>query len=608
MKTRVLERAKSNLLLLCASFVTVKNIVLNSYKIFKNFSIRFKIVFPLVIMLGCIILLGFLSNNGMQNMKKANSEITDVYMSSMVQLADVATDFEALQKIAYNYCLTEGKKEQAELEEQKDIHIARIDANLAEFEQNLLPGEETEKYNQFKAGYEEFIKLFKQAIGLSAHSLRQEALELINTQLAVLGADLSNMLIDMRSTNKAGMDAAIAGTTTTYNAASFSTYIGIAIGIVCVIATILVCFSEIVKPIENMNLTLNRIVNDILADKGDLTSRITIDGKDEIAQVGNSINTFIETLQGIMNKITSNSEKLDKIVGDVTNSVTTANNSSYDISSAMEELTASMQEVASTSSTVNENTMSVDNQMNILSSNSEELLKYVSEMEQKASELEKVAVSNKDNTTKIINDIVAKLEQAIESSKSVDKVNDLTDDILSISSQTNLLALNASIEAARAGEAGKGFAVVADEIRQLADSSRDTASNIQNINNMVTLAVKELIKNSTEIINYINNTVLPDYDSFVESGRQYRNDSVHVNEIVAQFNDMSVELKTVMSDITDSINGITSAVEESANAITNASENTSGLVKEIAEISVEMESNNAIAKQLKHEANRFISL
>ena len=96
--------------------------------------------------------------------------------------------------------------------------------------------------------------------------------------------------------------------------------------------------------------------------------------------------------------------------------------------------------------------------------------------------------------------------------------------------------------------------------------------------------------------------------SFVESGRQYRNDSVHVNEIVAQFNDMSVELKTVMSNITDSINGITSAVEESANAITNASENTSGLVKEIAEISVEMESNNAIAKQLKHEANRFISL
>lgn len=119
----------------------------------------------------------------------------------------------------------------------------------------------------------------------------------------------------------------------------------------------------------------------------------------------------------------------------------------------------------------------------------------------------------------------------MEDSKSVEQVNGLTNEILNISSQTNLLALNASIEAARAGEAGKGFAVVADEIRQLADSSRETASNIQNINNMVTAAVKELIQNSDAMVSYINDNILPDYDGFVSSGKRYRDDASHVDEV-----------------------------------------------------------------------------
>ena len=96
-----------------------------------------------------------------------------------------------------------------------------------------------------------------------------------------------------------------------------------------------------------------------------------------------------------------------------------------------------------------------------------------------ADSLAKSADENKRTTDEMVGNIVGTLKKAIEDSKSVERVNELTGEILNISSQTNLLALNASIEAARAGEAGKGFAVVADEIRQLADSSRDTANNIQ---------------------------------------------------------------------------------------------------------------------------------
>jgi methyl-accepting chemotaxis protein len=274
----------------------------------------------------------------------------------------------------------------------------------------------------------------------------------------------------------------------------------------------------------------------------------------------------------------------------------------------MEELSASMEEVSATAANVNENTNSVGDSVNEIADASDELVTYANEMERRASELENTAIANKNNTSEVIENIIANLKKAMEDSKSVDRVNELTNDILSISSQTNLLALNASIEAARAGEAGKGFAVVADEIRQLADSSRQTASNIQNINNMVTDAVKELVKCSDDIVNYINDNILPDYDAFVESGKQYREDAVHVNGIVTDFGTRSSELKKVVSEITDAISGITLSIDESTNAITTSAVNTNELVEGISQISGQMETNNEIAIQLKGEADRFANL
>lgn len=229
-------------------------------------------------------------------------------------------------------------------------------------------------------------------------------------------------------------------------------------------------------------------------------------------------------------------------------------------------------------------------------------------MRDRAEALERTAIDNKQNTSVVINEIIDTLKKAIEDSKSVDRVNDLTNEILNISSQTNLLALNASIEAARAGDAGRGFAVVADEIRQLADSSREAANNIQSINNMVVMAVKELIDSSNSIVNYINENVLPDYDNFVDSGKQYNRDAVHVNDIVAKFNDMSSSLKDTVTAVTNAMEGISTAVEESANGIASAADNTQGLVTDMGQIIEEMESNKEIAGTLKSEADKFVVL
>lgn len=150
--------------------------------------------------------------------------------------------------------------------------------------------------------------------------------------------------------------------------------------------------------------------------------------------------------------------------------------------------------------------------------------------------------------------------------------------------------------------------MVADEISQLASSSREAANNIQTINNMVIEAVNELIDSSDSIVKYINENILPDYEGFVNAGRQYNEDAQHVNDIVTQFNEMSVNLKQLMANITESVNGINTAVGESAKGATNVAVNTSDLVKDISEIADAMNDNRMVAGTLTDEADRFINL
>ena len=205
----------------------------------------------------------------------------------------------------------------------------------------------------------------------------------------------------------------------------------------------------------------------------------------------------------------------------------------------------------------------------------------------------------------MIGEITTEMNQALENSKSVEKVAQLTADILSISSQTNLLALNASIEAARAGEAGKGFAVVADEIRQLADSSRETANNIQTINEQVIEAVQGLVVSSEKIVGYINENILPDYRAFVQGGQQYNDDATHIDNTMAEYAGEAQDILATMMEMTEAIEGISRAVEESANGVTDAATNIDSLVQSMSTVNGQMEENSTVAKNLKEESAAF---
>lgn len=577
-------------------------------KFVKNASVKLKIMGPVVLLAAFLILTGFTSVYRMRSMQDVSEEISQNYATSISQLGDINADFETLQKLAFEHIVAEDDETSAKLETQIASVESEIDSLCAEFETTLDEGEEADNYYNFKDKYATFMETLDTVIDLSGSNQDDQATAVANSQLATQGEQIGEMLTNMVNANKEGMQDAVERDDLAYRTGRNTMYGTILLAIALTILTIVLCMEEVIKPIKRNSSKLKAVVDDIEAGQGDLTQRLEVAGRDEINQMCADVNAFIEALQKIMTQITSSSQSMDSVVGQVTQSVGAVNGSACDISAVMEELSASMEEVSATASNVNEHAGTVAGEVKDLAQAAHNLAAYADEMKQRATDLEQNAVNNKEDANKMVSEILTSLQKAVEDSKSVDRVNELTNEILSISSQTNLLALNASIEAARAGEAGKGFAVVADEIRQLADSSRETASNIQNINNMVMAAVKELVKNSNEIITYVKDSVMPAYDDFVAGGTQYKDDADHVNDTVGQFNEMSVNIENLVTDITDAMNGISTAVEESANAVTTAATNTNDLVKEIEQIGGEMKTNAEVAAELKSEADRFVQL
>ena len=570
----------------------------------KRLSLKYIILVPVIILGIVSVVSNIWSMNSLKRVNDTATKIVEENLYNFTSLSEIQKEASAIHRLALSHIIASDFDSMVALVDSVRAEEAKLDAMLDEYSKRL-PKDDEQAFTQFSSSYEGLKHEIANLLAYSGNSKKTAAYELANGAISEYSSDMDVQIETMMSNAGTQSEKASAELAAKYSSARVRGMFIIMLILVLLFVTLYGVFMLVIRKLNVATKEIKGIIKGIDDRQGDLTRRITILSNDEVADLGNGINTFMEKLQNIMRLIIINSQKLEAVVGEVQQNLHTSNDSAADLSAVTEELSATMQEIGESASVINQNAEAVLEKVVEIAGKSGEINEYSKGMKESADKLEADARTNMERTNLKVNEILNVLNQAIEDSRSVEQVNGLTNDILNISSQTNLLALNASIEAARAGEAGRGFAVVAEQIRQLADSSRETANHIQQINGIVTNAVHNLSDNADNLVSYMKEAILPEFAAFVEGGAQYRENATYIESVMNEFTEKTDALKNEVDSIADSISSITHAIEEGAKGVNGAAKSTQTLVADMDNINERMNENREIASALQKETDVF---
>lgn len=550
------------------------------------------------------------SGLSLKNLSKVNdaaSQIVDTSMVGTEMLNDIEMETVNIHTLALAHIISTDLSSMIDIVSEVRNHEEKLKQLLDDY--NPYVTLETKRnYRIICENYTSLVKECGNVMAYSAAGKNEEAYKTANGSIAKYSNNIEKAISSMREHVNSVTQEERKSLESTYRASVVTCTFTIAISIIALLFVVFAVVTMVIKPLLRTQKEINGIIVNIDNKKGDLTQRVTPINNTEVDAVGKGINVFMTKLQAIFKAVVTNSARMERVVDDVRQSVQTSNSSVSDLSALTEELSATMQDISENASVINTNTDNVAKEVELIAEKTDELTGYTKDMKAHAQSMESVARTNMESTDRKVSEILEVLQKAIEDSNSVKQVNSLTNDILNIASQTNLLALNASIEAARAGEAGRGFAVVASEISQLAAASQEAANNIQRINAVVTNSVTNLSDNANGLVSYINDSILPEFERFVESGVEYNDKASFIEGTMTDFKEKTDSLKQSMLEISSSINTISHAINEGVNGVVSAADSTQLIVEDMDNISHKMDENYEIADSLKKETSIFIKL
>ena len=550
------------------------------------------------------------SGLSLKNLSKVNdaaSQIVDTSMVGTEMLNDIEMETVNIHTLALAHIISTDLSSMIDIVSEVRNHEEKLKQLLDDY--NPYVTLETKRnYRIICENYTSLVKECGNVMAYSAAGKNEEAYKTANGSFAKYSNNIEKGNSSMSEHVNSVTQEERKSLESTYRASVVTCTFTIAVSIIALLFVVFAVVTMVIKPLLRTQKEINGIIVNIDNKKGDLTQRVTPINNAEVDAVGKGINVFMTKLQAIFKAVVTNSARMERVVDDVRQSVQTSNSSVSDLSALTEELSATMQDISENASVINTNTDNVAKEVELIAEKTDELTGYTKDMKAHAQSMESVARTNMESTDRKVSEILEVLQKAIEDSNSVKQVNSLTNDILNIASQTNLLALNASIEAARAGEAGRGFAVVASEISQLAAASQEAANNIQRINAVVTNSVTNLSDNANGLVSYINDSILPEFERFVESGVEYNDKASFIEGTMTDFKEKTDSLKQSMLEISSSINTISHAINEGVNGVVSAADSTQLIVEDMDNISHKMDENYEIADSLKKETSIFIKL
>lgn len=380
-------------------------------------------------------------------------------------------------------------------------------------------------------------------------------------------------------------------------------YMSIAVMILCIVIGYIVSLF-ICNPIKKLTV--------IIEDTAQLDFRHNPNGaklrarKDETGEMARAVHLMRTNLRDMIADIENASDQITTNVDGLQQITTTVDNMCSDNSATSQELAAGMQETAATTLTINENINVIKNGAEDINAMAAEGAKTSEEVMERARNLRTRTVDAGLKTMNMYNNVKVKADKAIEGSKAVEKINELTSTIMEISSQTSLLALNASIEAARAGEAGRGFAVVATEIGSLADQTSKAIADISVIVKEVNEAVSNMAECLEDTNGFLENTVIKEYKGFEEVSDQYQADADVFKTSMNDVREAMEGLANSIEAIAAALSGINDTVGESSIGVTDIAEKTSDMVEKTGTTHDMVSECYACVENLKEIVRRFV--
>ncbi len=327
--------------------------------------------------------------------------------------------------------------------------------------------------------------------------------------------------------------------------------------------------------------------------------------KDETGEMSRAVQKMRQAFGHMMRDISSTSERISESAEELQRIATTVNDNANSNSSTAEELSASMEQTAFNTQSISNEIREIEQNTSNITTKAREGVTLSEEIMNRAEKLKADTRQASGRTKNMYESVKTASEAAIERSRAVSKIDELATNIMEISSQTSLLSLNASIEAARAGEQGRGFAVVAGEIGKLAEQSSRTVGSITQIVAEVNAAVGQMEESLNSALEFLDQTVLADYENFLNISERYTDDAGFVNRTMSDIDGSIDELNRTISNITGALAQINGSISETSAGVSNVVDSNANLVALAEDTYSMVKQTSAYADSLKEIVDSF---